>query len=119
MVELYEMVRYHNVVRHPEGSDDPDEIVYEIDQTQYFGLALAYIRKSPPHVHPEMWELYQVVNDAGCEVWVEDLVFLLQRGDSLLLPPGHAHQAFQVGGVKPAVFVWTTPPFSPDQYITL
>ncbi|MGE0010169.1 MAG: cupin domain-containing protein [Candidatus Babeliales bacterium] len=86
----------------------PNEDLAIVDMT---GISI-----SEPHYHPNMTEIYFMVEGSGC-VYVEGEKYWLQQGDTLVIAPNKAH--FTVPDKQCVLGCVCTPPFHPDNYIPL
>jgi len=97
----------------------PAETVYELTTARDglpFGIAIADIERSQPHVHRVTTETYTVVQ-GSIELALDDERIALRVGDVALIRPGVVHSARSIGeGHAARITVTTIPEFSPDDY---
>lgn len=86
----------------------PNEDLAIIDMT---GISI-----SEPHYHPNMLEVYFMLEGSGC-VYVAGEKHMLQQGDALVILPNKAH--FTVPDAQCVLACVCMPPFHPDNYIPL
>jgi mannose-6-phosphate isomerase-like protein (cupin superfamily) len=95
------------------------ETVYEVTTARDglpFGIAIADIEQSRPHVHRLTTETYTVVQ-GSIELALDDERIALHVGDVAVIRPGVVHSARSIGDGQPArITVTTIPEFSPDDY---
>jgi mannose-6-phosphate isomerase-like protein (cupin superfamily) len=95
------------------------ETVYEVTTARDglpFGIAIADIEQSQPHVHRVTTETYTVVQ-GSIELALDDERIALHVGEVALIRPGVVHSARSIGDDHPArITVTTIPEFSPDDY---
>lgn len=95
------------------------ETVYEITTARDrlpFGIAIADIEQSQPHVHRVTTETYTVVQ-GGIELALDDERIALYVGDVAVIRPGVVHSARSLAeGQAARITVTTIPEFSPDDY---
>jgi mannose-6-phosphate isomerase-like protein (cupin superfamily) len=96
------------------------EVVYELTTARDglpFGIAIADIEQSQPHVHRVTTETYTVVQ-GSIELALDDERLALHVGDVALIRPGVIHSARSIGdGHAARITVTTIPEFSPDDYV--
>jgi mannose-6-phosphate isomerase-like protein (cupin superfamily) len=95
------------------------ETVYEVTTARDglpFGIAIADIEQSQPHVHRLTTETYTVVQ-GRIELALDEERIALHVGDVAVIRPGVVHSARSIGDDRPArITVTTIPEFSPDDY---
>ena len=97
----------------------PAETVYEVTTARDglpFGIAIADIEQSQPHVHRVTTETYTVVQ-GSIELALDDERIALYVGDVAVIRPGVVHSARSLAeGQAARITVTTIPEFSPDDY---
>ncbi|MDP3785206.1 MAG: cupin domain-containing protein [bacterium] len=90
----------------------PGETIYElrIPKRFGFGLAIAEIRHSEPHLHERTEERYVPV-DGGLVLYLGGESYPLSRDDNQLVPIGTVHWAESTDGTPARVLVITDPPW--------
>jgi mannose-6-phosphate isomerase-like protein (cupin superfamily) len=94
------------------------ETVYEVTTAGDglpFGIAIADIEQSQPHVHRLTTETYTVVQ-GSIELALDDERIALHVGDVAVIRPGVVHSARSIGDEPARITVTTIPEFSPDDY---
>jgi quercetin dioxygenase-like cupin family protein len=94
------------------------ETVYEITTAENglpFGIAIADILQSTPHVHKLTTETYTVVQGT-LEVTLDQNKYVLSPGDVIKILPNVIHSARSLGDEPARITVTTVPEFSPDDY---
>ena len=95
------------------------ETVYEVTTAQDglpFGIAIADIKQSQPHVHRVTTETYTVVQ-GSIELALDDERIALHVGEVAVIHPGVVHSARSIGDDHAArITVTTIPEFSSDDY---
>jgi quercetin dioxygenase-like cupin family protein len=98
------------------------ETVYEVTTARDglpFGIAIADIEQSQPHVHRLTTETYTVVQ-GSIELALDGQRIALHVGDVAVIRPGVVHSARSIGDDRPArITVTTIPEFSPDDYFAV
>lgn len=98
----------------------PAETVYEVTTARDglpFGIAIADIEQSQPHLHRVTTETYTVVQ-GSIELALDDERVVLHVGDVAVIRPGVVHSARSIGENHPArITVTTIPEFSVDDYV--
>ena len=95
------------------------ETVYELTTARDglpFGIAIADIEQSQPHVHRVTTETYTVVQ-GSIELALDDERTVIGVGEVAVIRPGVVHSAQSIGDDHAArITVTTIPEFSPDDY---
>jgi len=95
------------------------ETVFEVTTARDglpFGIAIADIEQSQPHVHRVTTETYTVVQ-GSIELALDDERVVLHVGDVAVIRPGVVHSARSIGeGHAARITVTTIPEFSVDDY---
>ena len=95
------------------------ETVYEITTARDdlpFGIAIADIEQSQPHVHRVTTETYTVVQ-GSIELALDDERTVIGVGEVAVIRPGVVHSARSIGDDHAArITVTTIPEFSSDDY---
>jgi mannose-6-phosphate isomerase-like protein (cupin superfamily) len=94
------------------------ETVYEVTTARDglpFGIAIADIEQSQPHVHRLTTETYTVVQ-GRIELALDEERIALHVGDVAVIRPGVVHSARSIGDEPARITVTTIPEFSPDDY---
>lgn len=97
--------------------DEPDEIIIEPGRDDPPGVAIAYIRRSVPHVHHRTTETYYVLDGAIVVYLGARPPHRLLQGKSCVVHPGVTHHAETEDGSFARIRITSNPPWTRDDHV--